>query len=180
MPKTQIIFAISGWRSSGKSPFCQRIIQRCRTAGFEIAGILSPARIENGLKNGFFVTNLSSGETRLLASKVPGELLSDTSFGPWKFDQHVFNWGNQNLRTIKTCDLLVIDELGPLELKQGKGWLAALESLQNAEYKLALVVVRPECLDLLKGHVDVTQVIEVSSGQMDHPRGETLIADILF
>ena len=41
------------------------------------------------------------------------------------------------------CDLLVVDELGPLELERGVGWTAALGLLQQSGFALAVVVVRP-------------------------------------
>ena len=41
-------------------------------------------------------------------------------------------------------DLLIIDELGPLELIHQTGWQAARDVLRSKDYSLGLVVVREE------------------------------------
>lgn len=50
------------------------------------------------------------------------------------------------LSQAKPCDLLVIDEVGPLELERGKGWVSAFDVLRAGAYALALLVVRPELI----------------------------------
>ncbi len=45
------------------------------------------------------------------------------------------------------CDLLVIDELGPLEFNLKVGWLSALDVVKTGQFSLALVVIRPELLE---------------------------------
>lgn len=52
--------------------------------------------------------------------------------------------GQSVLEISLPCDLLIVDELGPLELTHQMGWRAALEILPRAGYRLALVVIRPE------------------------------------
>jgi nucleoside-triphosphatase THEP1 len=42
------------------------------------------------------------------------------------------------------CDLLVVDEIGPLELERRGGWENAFDVLRGRDFALALVVVRPE------------------------------------
>ena len=59
------------------------------------------------------------------------------------------------------CDLLVVDELGPLELVRGEGWQAALEALAQGGYCLALVVVRPELLDVLPAAWHIQRVVDL-------------------
>ena len=48
------------------------------------------------------------------------------------------------------CGLLVIDELGPLEVEKGKGWSSAFGILAKAEFALGLVVVRPELVERVR------------------------------
>lgn len=43
--------------------------------------------------------------------------------------------------------MLLIDELGPLEFNRQTSWVASFEILKRKNYKLALVVIRPEYLD---------------------------------
>ena len=55
----------------------------------------------------------------------------------------------------------LVDELGPLELVRGEGWQAALETLAQGGYRLALVVVRPELLDVLPAAWHIQRVVDL-------------------
>ena len=41
------------------------------------------------------------------------------------------------------CDLLLVDELGPLEMLRGQGFTAAQAALAGGRYRLGIAVVRP-------------------------------------
>ena len=63
-------------------------------------------------------------------------------------------------------DLLVIDEIGPLELLHGEGWTAALPLLNSPVYRVGLVVIRPELVETacrqlpaLQGNITLTSVM---------------------
>jgi nucleoside-triphosphatase THEP1 len=62
----------------------------------------------------------------------------------------VFEWGNEVLSRSLPCDLLIIDELGPLEVLGNRGWSNALSVLDAGDYAAALVVCRPGLLDRLQ------------------------------
>lgn len=64
--------------------------------------------------------------------------------GAWVFVQSTIAWVNGRLADVQDCDLLVIDELGPLELEDGEGFQEALAVLQRRPFAFAVVVVRPE------------------------------------
>jgi nucleoside-triphosphatase THEP1 len=63
--------------------------------------------------------------------------------GQWQFHQEGLRWGAEILRRAAPCDVLVIDELGPLELTREQGWTVALDVLSAGKYRMAVVVVRP-------------------------------------
>jgi len=139
------ITVITGWREAGKTTFCQKVIQRSRLLGWQVAGLITPGRYVHGRRNGIQAISLQDGETRLLASNEEGEL-NGPRLGHWTFDAQTLAWGNQRLAEIRHTDLLVMDELGPLEFERQMGWTAALDVLRNAVFRQALVVIRPECL----------------------------------
>ena len=66
----------------------------------------------------------------------------------WKFNRVAINWGNNILRKSVPTDLLIIDEIGYLELEKGEGWNECFNVLESTQYQLALVVIRPELLTL--------------------------------
>ena len=137
------ILVISGWRGVGKTALCQKVAARAQRLGRRVAGLLSPGRFVEGKKTGIFAATLATGETRLLASAIPGEV-TGIQLGPWAFDSSVVEWGNQCLERSAGAELAIIDELGPLEFERKTGWSAGFAVLRRKAYRLALVVIRPE------------------------------------
>lgn len=141
-----VLWMVSAPIDAGKTTLCRSLADQARAEGMAVAGLLSPALFEGGRKAGILAEDLRSGETRLLARATPHPGF-DLSFGTWHFDPQVLDWGNRVLASSLPCDLLIVDELGPLELLRGQGWTSALAVLRQREYSLGLVVVRPSLQD---------------------------------
>lgn len=139
------LWIVTGARGSGKTIFCQEMLQRARLIGWDTAGLLSPAVFNNGIKESIWAEEIRSGEKRLLAAVHP-QTETDLAFGDWNFNRKSLEWGNRVLRSSIPCDLLVIDELGPLEFNLSMGWVSAFEVIKTAQFRLALVVIRPELI----------------------------------
>lgn len=140
-------------RGAGKTTFCRLLAEEARAAGYQVAGLLSPAVFEGGVKTGILAQDLRTGEARMLArletfAPVPPSF--DLRLGCWLFDRAVLEWGNQLLAGELRCDLLVVDELGPLELVHGEGWVNALDALRRGCYRWAVAVVRPELAEVAR------------------------------
>ncbi len=114
---------------------------------WQVGGVLSPALFIKGQKAAIEVINLASGRrgklARLRQSGDEGILTAH-----WTFDAQALEWGNAGLEEAVPCDLLVVDELGPLELLRGQGLTAGLEAVDSGLFTLALVVVRPVLLEV--------------------------------
>ena len=78
-------------------------------------------------------------------------------------DEAVFAWGNQIISGLKDEDVIIIDELGPLELEDGYGFQEALHLLDEGRYRTAFVVVRPALLPLAQLRWSNSQVFELES-----------------
>ncbi|NLI41918.1 MAG: hypothetical protein GX421_12225 [Caldisericales bacterium] len=140
------LWIVTGWRGSGKTTFCQEMLQTARTAGWDVAGLISPAVFKDGMKESIWAEEIRSGEKRCLAA-AHSQTGTDLPFGDWFFNRNTLEWGNQVLKASIPCDLLVIDELGPLEFNLSLGWVSALDVITTAKFRLALVVIRPELLE---------------------------------
>jgi nucleoside-triphosphatase THEP1 len=149
---------VSGPIGGGKTTLCRALAAQARAEGWDVAGLLSPALFEGERKSGIAVENLRTGETRLLARSVPHPSF-DLQFGNWCFDRLSLVWGNRVLEASLPCDLLIVDELGPLELLRGEGWSAALAALRQGGYRLGLVVIRPALQATARGLFPVRGVI---------------------
>jgi nucleoside-triphosphatase THEP1 len=133
---------ITGERGVGKTTFCRKLAEEAGTSGWDVAGLLSLPRCEGGVKTGIEILDLRAGASRMLASARPDEL-EGFRFCGWTFSEAALEWGNRVLRHATPCDLLLVDEIGPMELDEGRGMTACLQELQSEAYRLAIAVVRP-------------------------------------
>lgn len=149
------LFILTGPRGAGKTIFCVQVADLARQAGLTVGGLVCPAVFIHGEKAGIDQIDLASGECRRLGMRdkqeylPPGSPLSTTynkPLGCWRIDERVIQWGNQVCTALDHEDLIIIDELGPLELEEGAGYQQALQLLDAGRYRTALVVVRPELL----------------------------------
>ena len=93
----------------------------------------------------------------------------------WSFFPEIVQWGNQALENAVPCDLLIVDELGPLEFTRGEGWIAGLAAVDSGSYQSALVVIRPSLLKMAGQRWKIFRVID-----LDDPLYRTLSGEDLF
>lgn len=154
-----MIYVITGPRGSGKTTFCRRFVESARVQEWRVTGILSVGEWHNGEKLALYAHDLRSGEQRLLAQR-------QSALEPWKFVAGSLEWGNCVLARAVPTDLLVVDELGPLEWVEGRGWTAAFGVIDSGQYRYALVVVRPELVEQAQKRWPSATLLDVtSSGQ---------------
>jgi nucleoside-triphosphatase len=158
--KAAQIWLLTGERGAGKTSLCRALASQVRDHGWNAAGVTSPAVFENGVKTGILVEDVRRGETRPLAA-LEARGTFDLPVGKWFFDRAMLTWGDQVLTSSPPCDLLIVDELGPLELLQQGGWQAALDVLHGDGFRLALVVLRPELQALAQGILDISATLTV-------------------
>jgi len=139
-----LLFLLTGASGAGKTTWCMELARAAITAGRRVGGFCSPAVFEDGRKTGIDLIDLSRMTRRRLAGlkaePVPGEASRD-----WQFDEQTLAWGNSLLQTAAP-DLLILDELGPLEFEHGQGFQDAFNLLDSHSFRLACVVVRPSLL----------------------------------
>ena len=138
------------------------MVRQARADGLVVAGLLTEGA-GPGQTAGRRVTDLRSGESRHFGSRpVDGagrglvfrQAPSPDPLTPgWKYDAGVFEWGNEVLARATPCDLLVVDELGPLEVLGGRGWVDAFDVLAGRRFGAALVVCRPGLLEQLEARL---------------------------
>ena len=142
------LWIISGEIGSGKTILCSSLVCSFKGLGWKITGLRSPAIMHAGMKVGISVENLANHEIHQLAIhdfKPEGE--EDEPFH-WTFDPEVLELGNKMFLDATPTDLLVVDELGPLEMKKGLGWQNAIKALDSRLYRQAILVMRPKFLEL--------------------------------
>ncbi|MFQ5814527.1 MAG: nucleoside-triphosphatase, partial [Anaerolineae bacterium] len=129
----------------GKTTVCRRVVELARGLGYDPAGVLAPALLdEDGFPLAYHALMVSDGQQRLLA-RANGDLGGPRT-GRYSFDADVFSWMIARLRGAisQGCDLLIVDEIGPLELEQGRGLAPILSDLSAEGLPPLLLVVRAE------------------------------------
>lgn len=155
------IIVVTGEINVGKTTWCQKLIAHVRALGLHVAGLSSPGLFADGEKTAIDLIDLASGERRRLADRLPAP--DPTSPTPrWKFHPEILAWGDDMLKAIDACDLLVIDELGPLELRHNQGWVSALPLLKGGQYRAACVVVRRALLETFLAIFPDAVVVEIN------------------
>lgn len=133
---------LTGGRGAGKTRWCEALARAARGAGLSARGLLSPPVLAGGEKTGIDLLDLSTGERRRLAERARVDLPGTAGLG-WRFRPEALEAGNALLGSVEACDLLLVDELGPLEFVRGSGFIAAFGLLDARRFGLAIVVVRP-------------------------------------
>lgn len=140
------VFIYSGEKGVGKSTFLQEMFLQKPN----VSGILQP-RI-NGIK---YLVDVETGEKRKLELQYQTEEEKIITIGNYIFSAETFLWGQQKLiDAIKSPNrLIIIDEIGPLELS-GSGLepvLTEIISKAISEVKKLILVVRPTLIsDVIK------------------------------
>lgn len=144
----------------GKTTVAERVVGQARRQGLVCGGVLAPAMINScGQKAGIWGVDIGTGERRILARTDRD--LGGPSIGPYSFDASALAWADGAVdRSVGACDLLVVDEIGKLELWRGIGLAPVLSRLAAGEVERALILVRESLLSELQARLaPVEQVV---------------------
>lgn len=149
-----LVGLVAGRVGVGKTTVCQRLAALMRERGWRVGGILTPAIYdERGRKSGIAIVDLHTGRREVLARV--GDDLGGPRIGPYSFAAEALAWGCRLLEEAWQggFDLVIVDEIGPLELDRGEGFISALHALEGGVVPRTLAVVRDTCLEALQRRV---------------------------
>jgi len=144
---------VVGEPGSGKTSWCREYINQQRKSGSSVGGILSPAIEKQRQRVGSNAVDLLTGEEVPFArlsrcgSLKEGEKVGDYTI---RGDGILFACDAIERAVENRCDLVVIDEVGPLELR-GKGLMPAVQ-LALASAVNVLIVIRSSLREALQKH----------------------------
>jgi nucleoside-triphosphatase THEP1 len=108
--------------------------------------------------------------------------LTGPQVGIYQFDAAALQWGQDAVaRAVAVgCDLLIVDEIGRLELERGDGFYQVLQLLQTSVVLRSLLVVRFELLERFRRHMPDLEFITFEVTATSRPALPFEITERLF
>ena len=160
------ITIITGEKGKGKSTLIRQLVYSLRNSGINPQGLISPGIYDSGKKIGISVENIATCARKQLAFYDPG-WDSEMPERVWRFDTQALKWGNNVLNNIKdTCEVMVVDEIGYLELEKDEGWHSIFQLLEEKDFLQVYFVIRenllPIALDIWP-HAQITKITDIDN-----------------
>lgn len=157
------IILLSGPRQVGKSTLCRKLVDILRTESFAVAGFLTTHKGPHDLE----ATEIHSGDRYRIT--LPFEDGARAELGRFRMDVAALDRGIASLTNALPADVLVVDELGPLEFRLKRGWSPILSMVMTGCCRVAVLVVRPELVTEALAHLadSTAMVIHVSLENRD-------------
>ena len=137
----------------GKTTVAERVVGLAQRQGLACGGLLAPAMMNScGQKAGIWGVDILTAERRTLARTDRD--LDGPGVGQYSFDAAALAWALGVVeQAIGACDLLIVDEIGKLELWRGVGLAPILPRLASGEIDRAIILVRDSLLAELQGEL---------------------------
>ncbi|KKH47124.1 NTPase [Methanosarcina sp. 1.H.A.2.2] len=156
--------AVTGRPGIGKSTVVAKTAEKLADQpGFKIGGIQTTEIRKEGQREGFSIRNFATGETGILSS-IKG---SGPRVGKYHINlEDLEKIGANALRNALDCNLIVIDEVGPMELKSGT-FILAVEAVLESDKPVLAVLHRSSSHLLAQRIRKEFEVLTVDEGNRD-------------
>ncbi len=153
------VVVVTGPSNSGKTEMVTDVAGRLQSAGVHVAGFVQPGEFFKGKKVGFRIRDLATGQEAPLASLSER---GDGDFGTrFRFSDGGFRLGREALSRTAPDSVVIIDELGPIELR-GLGHMPAVRTaLTVADLAGAIIVVRRSLVPSLLAELDASDAVVI-------------------
>lgn len=157
---------ITGMPGSGKTTLCRRVIHALH-GRYKVGGMLTAEIREGGVRKGFKIMDLRSNREGVLAHVNQKQ---GPRVGKYRVNlRDLKNIGEKAiLDAVDACDLIVIDEIGPMELSS-KGFIAAVAKAFNSDKHVMATIhfkSRHALIRELKSRKDAT-LLEINENNRD-------------
>lgn len=135
-----MLIIVTGNIGIGKSSVCRKVADYVRSRGHKCGGIITYKA--NG--GSIIVEDIETGNWMTLAG--PDGKYDGPRVGNYHFNPEGIAFGIEAIRRGVNASLLVVDELGPLEIG-GEGFTNAIVLVRQQETNNQLLVIRKQALD---------------------------------
>lgn len=167
------VYIVTGKIGSGKTTLIQKLIRKFHDENIPLSGIYSARILENEITTGYDAVDISTGE-RFSFLRVQGEE-NQQRIGKFYIDAEGVQKGNAVLMN-STSELIIIDEIGKLEL-EGKGWVNAVKQLVTGSKAHLILSVREEFVKEICEKFSISPEIIFNVEQQNDEKLFTMIFD---
>lgn len=172
------IIIISGEVGQGKTTFLKKIIELLKNNKIKAVGFISPAILDNEKRIGYYITDLLTGEEKMISGTTGNENMVKT--GKYYFSNEGFDFGKKILskESISAAQIVVIDEIGFLEINNG-GWASCLtDILINSELPV-IIVVRSKLVETVIQKWEMPNPLVIETGSCSPTEAASRILSLI-
>ncbi|MDF1550934.1 MAG: nucleoside-triphosphatase, partial [Bacteroidales bacterium] len=174
------VFIVTGGIAEGKTSFLINLANELKGNGFSLGGFFAPRTLEHNKTIGYRLISVETGEeSGFLKLK---ESAVNEGIGRFEIENAGLTFGEKLLtpQAIKNKQLIIIDEIGKLELNDG-GWKDSFEKLVRISDQYILISVRNDFVDSVVekfalqdcsyfpvSKTSINEVVEVISSKINH------------
>lgn len=160
------VFIVTGTIGEGKTAWLAKLAGLLKEKGVRVGGILALRIVEEDRTTGYDISDISTGARTPFLRHTGSEEMGVERFT-------IYDSGYDTGKSIlhpeanKDKDVVIIDEVGPLEL-HGKGWSERLAWLLNETSAILIIAVRKSLTEAVTDKFGIAgaRVIDVSSGDL--------------
>lgn len=157
---------LTGKPRIGKSTIIKEVIRRLKAEGVAVGGMFTADMHEGGQRAGFSIEDIRTGEKGILAH------VQLHRHGPnvGKYTVNLTDLDGIGAHSITTAlaqsDLIIIDEIGPMELKS-KRFIEAVENALSSDKQLIVTVHQRSAHELVRRIQSTFKILEVTEANRD-------------
>jgi len=171
---TPLVIVVTGRSGSGKTPAVGQLVDVLRRREVPMFGFLQPPVWQEGRKVGFDLVDVRSGQKAPLGRRVAdgrGDHLT-----PFVFDPKGFTLAQRALRQPPRGAVLIVDEIGPVELRGEGHWSNLARAWRTGRPTAAVLTLRRQLIPAFLALLDATEAIIVDAEVESDPASALLAA----
>ena len=147
-----MLIIITGAIGIGKTTVCRKFIEIAQSQEYCCGGIITYKALDKGI----IIEDIQTGRTEALASIT--NIYSGPRTKKYFFNPEGIDFGIQAIDKGASLDILLVDEIGHLELK-GEGFVNAIELVRAGRVRNCILVIRKELISAFLPRLDTTPLV---------------------